>query len=77
MPKLAYICNDDQIEKCHKEQTTNGEYFFIRKKGERVFFAYRRVDRGGKESFYAQVGLPAFLFKELIQSGKVGKVMSS
>lgn len=74
--RLPYICNNSQIDKIHAENTTLGTYCFIRKKGEVGYHAYRRLDNEGTECFYIQTHLPTFLFKELIVSGIVDKVMN-
>lgn len=75
MSKLAYICNSSDAAQIHEETTPNGIYYFIRKNDEKTYLAYRLVDRGGKEPFYVQVNLPAYLYKELILSGKIKKAM--
>lgn len=77
MSKLAYIANPENIDKAVSVDTTNGTYVFIRKKGEKVYFAYRRVDSGAGKHYFVQVNLSKEMFKELIASGRVPRLMNS
>lgn len=73
--KLSYIVYQEDIEQIHKEQTSNGTYYFIRKNKERNVFAYRRITT--KTGYYfVQVSLPQYLMKELVFSGKINKIFS-
>lgn len=76
MSKLAYICNQENINKSVSVDTTNGTYVFIRKNGEKNYYAYRRVDTGVNKHYYVRVSLPVNVFKEQILSGRVEKLMN-
>ena len=73
---LAYICNPEQVERLHAETTkNNGVYFFIRKKEEKNYNAYRKVDSGKGKFYFVKVGLPKQEFIDLIKSGKIDNYM--
>lgn len=73
--QLSYIVYPEQVGKLVTEVTAIGDIHFIQKKGEQQYNSYRLVERTGVP-YYVQVGLPSFLFKELIQSGKLAKSFS-
>jgi hypothetical protein len=77
MSKLSYICNTSNIQRLHEETTKkNGVYFFIRKNGEKGYNSYRKVETGSETFYYVQVGLPPEVFKDLIKTGKMDKIMN-
>lgn len=71
---LSYICNPEQVERIRTEETTNGTYHFIRKNGEKIYFAYRKVETKVGH-YFVKVNLPKELFNALIKSGQVAKYM--
>lgn len=74
--KLAYICNPEQVQKLHEENTQHGVFYFIRKVGEQRYHAYRKVETGADKFYYVQTSLSIGLFQALIASGKINKVMN-
>ena len=77
MSKLSYICNSEQIQKCSVVVTKdNGTYHFIRKVGEESYYAYHAIITA-TSTYFVKTHLPRHLFKDLILSGKVDKMMNS
>lgn len=77
MTTLPYICNEEQIQQIHSEETKKfGIYHFIRKVGEKGYNAYRKVDMGGNKGYYVQTHLPKEVFESLIRSGKMDKIFN-
>lgn len=75
---LSYICNPEEAVQLHAEDTkTNGVYYFIRRKDEKSYFAYRKVEMGAGKFYYIQVSLPPFQFNKLIVSGRVPQIMGT
>ena len=73
---LSYICNQEQIDKAVAiTSVTNGEYYFIRKIGDKNYYAYRRVDSGAGKHYFVCVNLPSKVYQELIVSGRVARLM--
>lgn len=75
--KLSYIVYPSQVEKQVEVTTKNyGSFVFIRKHGEKTFYAYRRIGLVTNQQWFVETRLPAEVFNDYIRNGKVAELLA-